>query len=140
MAWNTAQLMLKCEPDGNGCMVFTGHKSKSGYGQIWFRGKRMWAHRAFYIAFKGEIPEGQEIDHLCRKRSCVLPRHLEAVSHQENQRRGNSFAGKRARQTHCIHGHAFTPENTMVKKDGRRNCRACQAKSNAAYYQKSLIN
>jgi hypothetical protein len=30
------------------------------------------------------------------------------------------------KKTHCIHGHAFTPENTYVDPDGRRNCRACK--------------
>lgn len=38
-------------------------------------------------------------------------------------------ASNRRRWTHCKRGHAFTPENTMLKKNGRRECRAC---SNAA--------
>lgn len=34
------------------------------------------------------------------------------------------WAAKKAR-THCAHGHEFTPENTIVERDGSRKCRAC---------------
>lgn len=30
-----------------------------------------------------------------------------------------------AKKTHCIRGHEFDAENTMVDKHGRRSCRAC---------------
>lgn len=38
----------------------------------------------------GPVPEGLELDHLCRHRDCVNPDHLEAVTHAENSRRGAS--------------------------------------------------
>ncbi len=69
--------------------------------------------------FKGPIPEGLELDHLCRVRHCVNPDHLEAVTHRENIRRG--LGGPRS---HCINGHEFTPENTSLKR-GWQACRAC---------------
>jgi hypothetical protein len=31
----------------------------------------------------------------------------------------------KAKQTHCQHGHEFTPENTYWKRNGTRSCRAC---------------
>lgn len=31
-----------------------------------------------------------------------------------------------ARKTHCRRGHEFTPENTIQRKDGRRECRECR--------------
>lgn len=139
MAHNSAQLMLKCEPDGKGCCVFTGYKNKKGYGQIRFRGVRMWAHRAFYIAFKGAIPKGKEIDHLCKNTSCVLPSHLEAVTHQENQRRGNSWVGKNARKTECPKGHPYSKENTYINPHGARVCRTCAKARNAAYLASMVV-
>lgn len=41
-----------------------------------------------YEMMVGKIPEGFELDHLCRTRSCVRPDHLEPVTHAENMRRG----------------------------------------------------
>jgi hypothetical protein len=32
---------------------------------------------------------------------------------------------KRKRQTHCKHGHEFTPENTLVAGNNTRHCKAC---------------
>ena len=34
----------------------------------------------------------------------------------------------RMRQTHCKHGHEFTPENTLLAANGTRHCKACRAK------------
>jgi hypothetical protein len=34
-----------------------------------------------------------------------------------------------ARRTHCKHGHEFTPENTLLRGDGARLCRACLKES-----------
>ena len=31
----------------------------------------------------------------------------------------------KARQTHCLHGHEFSPENTYRKSNGTRACREC---------------
>jgi hypothetical protein len=45
------------------------------------------AHRRYYETYKGAIPEGLEIDHLCFNTKCVNPDHLEAVTQQENIRR-----------------------------------------------------
>lgn len=39
---------------------------------------------------RGPIPDGLQLDHLCRNPSCVNPAHLEIVTGAENIRRGKA--------------------------------------------------
>ncbi len=77
----------------NGCWVWQLFLDKEGYGKVGRRksGKtRMYmAHRVYYEKHRGKIPDGLQIDHLCRNHSCVNPEHLEAVTTGENTRRGD---------------------------------------------------
>jgi hypothetical protein len=67
------------------CWNWPGPINKiNGYGYI----MGMTAHRLAYIRSKGPVPDGYDIDHLCRNRSCVNPDHLEAVTRRDNIRRG----------------------------------------------------
>lgn len=70
----------------SGCWVWQRAKMPAGYGVM----KGCLAHRAFYEWYKGPIPDGFQIDHLCGNTSCVNPAHLEAVSQVENIRRSGS--------------------------------------------------
>jgi hypothetical protein len=49
-----------------------------------------YAHRLSYEHWVGPVSEGLELDHLCRVRSCVNPKHLEPVTRRINQVRGQS--------------------------------------------------
>ena len=109
------------------CWEWAGYGNAQGYGL--FRtdvgGSDGCAHRIVWELLIDSIPEGLVMDHLCRNRRCVNPDHLEVVTHKVNIRRGFSLAARRARQTHCIHGHRYTFENTLRNRNGTRRCATC---------------
>jgi len=112
----------KVSPEPNsGCWLWLGGVIKGGYARI----GREYAHRFSYEHFRGPIPEGLHIDHLCRVRSCVNPYHLEPVTQRENSRRG--MAGKYPRGANCRFGHPLSGVNLyLAPKTGIRNCKECQ--------------
>lgn len=126
----------------DGCWLWTAHVDQSGYGKFG-NGKHgtTCAHRIAYELCVGPIPAGLELDHLCRVRHCVNPRHLEAVTHSENVLRGLSPAITAARQrakTHCPKKHPYDEANT-IHRGGARFCRACRDAKNAARFNKEAV-
>lgn len=107
------------------CWLWTGSRNLQGYGQWPNAFGSALAHRYAYTFCVGPIPDGLEIDHLCRVPLCVNPDHLEPVTHRENQLRGTGQVALNARKTHCVHGHAFTPSNTYIWRS-ERHCRLCR--------------
>jgi hypothetical protein len=115
----------------SGCWLWTGATDRGGYGQFAvFAGNASIAHRVSYRIYRGEIPEGLQLDHLCRVRHCVNPDHLEPVTHRENMRRGVHACSLK---THCPRGHAYDEENTYWIQGRRRQCRACGRIARAAH-------
>lgn len=113
---------------GDGCWEWQAAHHVKGYGQIRIDGRIVPAHRVLYGLMVGPIPEGLQLDHLCRNPRCVRPSHLEPVTNAENGRRGVASAVNAARQrakTHCPAGHEYAGENLAVRPNGDRWCRAC---------------
>jgi hypothetical protein len=114
-------------PDG--CWLWIGSRSFNGYGNFNVGGKTIGAHRISFEIHKGEIPEGLQIDHICKKRGCVRPDHLEVVTQRENLLRSNTVAFINSNKTHCPQGHQYTPENIYKKvshgKVQGRKCKTC---------------
>lgn len=115
-----------------GCWEWSEKRNRGGYGVFTLSltgGRTVLAHR-FSLKLAGvEIPDGMVVDHLCRVRHCVNPEHLDVVTNRENLLRGMGWSGTHYRKTHCVRGHKFDDDNTVVyvTADGReqRNCREC---------------
>lgn len=108
----------------DGCWLWTGPVDRNGYGVFSYAPSRsMVPHRWAYIELVGPIPEGLELDHLCKVRNCVRPDHLEPVTRAENMHRSDVWETNRSK-THCPQGHPYDEENTCHSR-GRRYCRAC---------------
>ncbi len=129
------RFFAKVVKTGTGCWLWTAAKNDDGYGLFSGRpgGGTVRAHIWSYEHAVGPVPDGLQLDHLCRKRSCVNPAHLEPVTSAENTMRGESLQAVNAAKTHCKRGHEFTPENTYVTSSGSRSCRVCLAIHRAKY-------
>lgn len=115
-----------------GCRLWAGaNRPPSGYGVLMVDGTMKYAHRVAYELSKGPIPDGLQVDHLCRTPACVNPAHLEAVTQTENRRRCVNV-----QRTSCRHGHEMTPENTAIVS-GRRLCRQCGRDRSKAHYHRA---
>jgi len=111
-------------PD-TGCWEWKGNTTTNGYGK-WQRGsghRERAAHRIVWEHYKDQaIPEGMQLDHLCRTRNCVNPEHLEVVTPSENTLRQDHAE---RRKTHCPKGHEYNETNTRKTPSGKRVCREC---------------
>lgn len=130
---------LHC-PELGACWDWTGGRNRvSGYGRVTyrvapgvFRGE--YTHRIAYWLVCGPIPDGKELDHLCRNKACARPSHLEPVTHLVNVRRRIPFLISktyvRPLLDECRRGHPYSGDNVytvMVKGRLARYCRRCRA-------------
>lgn len=118
-----------------GCVLWTGARNPGGYGTFYMGGKTRLAHRLAYEMFVGPIPEGLQLDHLCRTRHCVSPACLEPVTSRENTMRGEGLAVINLQKTSCPSGHEYDEANTSFYR-GMRYCRACDRERKRARYQR----
>ena len=113
----------KCIPEPNsGCWLWIASVKDTGYAMFSVNGRPQNGHRVSYISLVGAVPDGLQLDHLCRNRACVNPTHLEPVTP-----RVNTMRGALARIASCRNGHPLTPDNikTVLTRPGQRICRAC---------------
>jgi hypothetical protein len=111
----------------SGCWCWTAARVPTGYGQFWDGERLQLSHRVSFTVLTGPVPEGLQLDHLCRNRGCCNPAHLEPVTCSVNVLRGTGPRNNVARCkriTHCPKGHEYTPENTRVRGNWR-GCWTC---------------
>lgn len=116
---------------GDGCWLWIGSVDRHGYGKFNIKPYQVSAHRIAYQLHVGPIPDGHDIDHLCRIRRCVNPAHLDTVTRRENIMRSPiALSAVNAVKTACIKGHPFDQANTYIDPAGYRHCRACSRAAN----------
>lgn len=140
------RLLSKAVRAESGCLLWTGHLTRDGYGRMGYQGcSSVSVHRVAYLEQVGQIPAGMHIDHTCHTndpscgggstcihRRCIELSHLECVLPGENARRGRSFATSNASKSNCPAGHPYDDANT-IHMYGRRYCRACTYIRSRAY-------
>lgn len=118
------------------CWIWQGTKSSNGYGLMGVKIENGWqtrhAHRISYENLIGPVPTGLDLDHLCRRRICINPNHLEPVTRSENLSR-SPLMGRQKKKTHCPRGHLYSGTNSR----GQRICHKCLAMAQARHRSRS---
>lgn len=112
----------------DGCWAWSGHHhTKDGYARYSVakglldpdKAKEIYVHKYLYEKLIGHVPDGMELDHLCKNTRCPNPYHLEPVPHQVNLSR-RDCAGV------CKKGHNLSIHR-KVFENGRSCCGTCYA-------------
>jgi hypothetical protein len=132
-------LVNRVAVQSTGCWEWQRYVQPNGYGQAYYDGRTIYAHRLSWLLHRGPIPDDRPlIDHLCRNRRCCNPSHLEPVNASQNVTRG--VAPERTRQrfaaiTHCAQGHPYDEVNTTYRPGTNvRRCKQCDRDYSNRYY------
>jgi hypothetical protein len=119
-----------------GCWLWLGYTDKNGYARV----NSQNAHRVFFVEHVGPVPDGFDVDHLCKRRDCVNPAHLESVTEQENILRITRTVTYQGRSFEiCRNGHPLTGDNLRLhnrvdRSEKRRGCAVCARAQGRATY------
>jgi len=117
------------EPN-SGCWLWIGSVASDGYSRFRGYGGSISGHSFSYWYHVGPVPEGHELDHICRVRCCVNPAHLRPLTHADNVALADFTKNHRnGRKTHCLRGHELSGDNLLVERWRHltmRKCRACK--------------
>lgn len=100
------------------CLIWTGRTTPDGYALLSIKGTDVLVHRYVYSVYVADIPDGYDIDHLCMRRACINPDHLEPVTHAENVSRSARM------RTRCRNNHEYV-EGSYRMRGNTRVCKIC---------------
>lgn len=141
--WNNVTIT-----DHTECWIWSGSRmTTQGYGRFSVSRVAFRAHRFSWMLHNGPIPIGVFVCHACDITSCVNPAHLWLGTPADNvtdcTRKGrwkltglSAGSGLLRNAVYCRHGHEFTKENTYIRPDGFRDCRACKLRRQTEYETK----
>jgi hypothetical protein len=144
--WLQTIVVALLTTETNGCWKWNGFHDNKGYGLLHVSGtQRIAVHRLTYQLWRDPIPETLVSDHLCAKKWCANPWHIELVTNGENVRRGDHSGpgGLRRTKDTCVHGHPLTEQNTRIVKKAtgtyQRRCRICANQWLRDYYARQKV-
>lgn len=115
-------------PDLGPCWRWGGPVGHAGYGEMWWRGRKVHAHRiAWELAWGAPPPAGMPLAHFaCDLRSCPNPAHVRPAGAVEDVLGRRGVAAWNGRHSHCLRGHPLTARNSIFVPGGIA-CRECRA-------------
>jgi hypothetical protein len=117
-------LLPEYRPELGHCWLWRPTGRPDGYGHFGVKRRMRLAHIVAWEAENGPVPEGRELDHLCRRRNCVRVSHLEAVTKRVNVQRSMRYLLTRGR---CYSGlHEIRSEADLYYKGASRKCMGCR--------------
>lgn len=106
----------RVDRDAEGCWIWQGSIMGTGYGQVRFQRRTLYAHRVSFELHHGPIGPGQVVCHRCDTPACVNPAHLFVGTQADNVH--DMLAKGRHRHTPCLgtdHGMARLTEDQVLE-------------------------
>src|SRR3990167_377165 len=114
-AHTVARFKAKYVDEGPGrCWLWKGGKANGGYGSFFLDRHKVAAHRVAYLLAGGTIPDGLDLDHLCRNRACVNPNKEEQAPKPPTTGGGEPPPAGAIRDGRCLRGHERNVINSYV--------------------------